>query len=65
MPAKNYDEYMFSIRCLYFLFREGVGNRIDGKTPLSFGDVNTLRTELQHDVDHGAPAKVKAKKKKA
>jgi hypothetical protein len=63
--VKNYDEYKDLIEDMYFLFHEGVGNRLDGKTPPSFADVNTLRTELQHDVDHGAPGKVKAKKKKA
>jgi hypothetical protein len=41
------------------------GTRLNGKIPASFADVNTLRTELRHDVDHGEPAKVRAKKKKA
>ena len=27
-------------------------------------DVNTLRTDLQHDVDHGGEGKVRAKRKK-
>jgi len=63
-PVKNYEEYKDLIEHMYFLFHEGVGNRLGGKTPRSFADVNTLRTELQHDVDHGVPAKVRAKKKK-
>jgi hypothetical protein len=65
VPLKNYEAYKTFIDNLYFLFREGVGSRLDEHTPQSFVDVNTLRTELQHDVDHGAPSKVKAKKKKA
>lgn len=33
--------------------------------PSSFGDVNVLRTERQHDTDHGDKTKVKAKKTQA
>lgn len=33
-------------------------------TPASFTDVNTLRTDVEHDVDHGDKGKI-AKKKKA
>jgi hypothetical protein len=49
---------------LYFIFHEGVGQRLGGKTPSSFADVNTLRTGLQHDVDHGKKSTVAAKKRK-
>ncbi len=63
-PIQDYDGYETLIDDLYFLFHEGVGNRLEGKTPQSFKDINTLRTDLQHDVDHGKPAKVRAKKKK-
>jgi len=33
--------------------------------PPSFGDVNVLRTDLQHDTDHGSAADFRRKKKKA
>ena len=47
---------------LYFVFREGCGQRI-GTLPDSFVDVNYLRTMLQHDVDHGKHSKVSTKRK--
>ena len=59
----SYEDYKALIDNLYFLFHEGVGQRLEGKRPESFKDVNLLRTGLQHDVDHGATSKVKAKKK--
>ena len=65
VPIKSYEEYKTFIEHLYFLFHEGVGTRLAGKTPQSFGDVNTLRTELQHDVDHGKAGKVRAKRKQS
>lgn len=61
---QDFDEYESLINDLYFLFHESVGSRLDGRVPESFKDVNTLRTDLQHDVDHGKGQKVKAKKKK-
>jgi hypothetical protein len=60
----DFDEYKALIDDLYFLFWEGIGTRLDGRVPGSFTDVNSLRTGLQHDVDHGKRKKVKAKKKK-
>jgi hypothetical protein len=48
---------------LYFLVHEGPGNRL-AKVPSSFADVNDLRTELRHDVDHGKDKKVRAKRRK-
>lgn len=37
-----------------------------GETPpVSFADVNVLRTDLQHDTDHGDKGKIKAKKTQA
>jgi hypothetical protein len=63
-PANDLDGYKSLIDDLYFVFREGVGQRLDGRLPQSFVDVNTLRTDLQHDVDHGSEGKVKAKRKK-
>ena len=61
---EDYDDYKSFIGDLYFLFWESVGSRLDGRMPPSFEDVNTLRTDLQHDVDHGKKTKVKAKKMK-
>lgn len=63
-PIKSITTYSSFIDDLYFLFRESVGQRLDGKWPASFADVNTLRTDLQHDVDHGEAKKVRAKRKK-
>ncbi len=57
------DSYGALIDDLYFLVHEGPGNRLS-KTPQSFGDVNDLRTELRHDVDHGKDKKVRAKRRK-
>ena len=48
---------------LYFLLHEGPGNRLP-KASASFTDVNDLRTELRHDVDHGKDKKVRSKRKK-
>ena len=48
---------------LYFLVHEGPGNRLS-KPPRSFADMNDLRTELRHDVDHGKGKKVRAKRRK-
>ncbi len=63
-PAKDFAGYKSLVDELYFVFREAIGQRLNGKLPQSFVDVNTLRTDLQHDVDHGENKKVKAKKKK-
>jgi hypothetical protein len=63
-PLKDLATYKGFIDQLYFLFRESVGQRLGDTIPESFKDVNTLRTDLQHDVDHGDLGKVKAKKKK-
>lgn len=56
--------YKAFIDDLYFLFCESVGQRLGTQPPQSFADVKTLRTDLQHDVDHGDQGKVKAKRKK-
>lgn len=60
-PVKDMGDYSKLMAQLYFLFRESVGQRLTN-FPQSFVDVNTLRTELQHDVDHGDKSKVKAKR---
>ena len=63
-PAKNVEAYQSLVDDLYFLFRESPGQRLGENTPESFKDINTLRTDLRHDVDHGEEKKVRAKKKK-
>jgi len=62
-PVTSLDEYKTFIENLYFIFREGVGQRLDGQLPISFVHVKDLRTMLQHDVDHGKAEKVAAKRK--
>lgn len=64
VPIRDYEGYKALIDDLYFLFWEGVGNRLEATMPESFKDINALRTELRHDTDHGEPKKVKAKKLK-
>ncbi len=61
----DFNEYQTLIDNLYFLFHEGPGTRLDKHKPTSFADVNTLRTELQHDVDHGDKTNIRAKRTKA
>lgn len=63
-PAADMSAYSAFIDDLYFIFRESIGQRLSSTLPPSFADVNTLRTDLQHDVDHGEPGKVRAKRKK-
>jgi Protein of unknown function DUF262 len=58
------NEYKKLIENLYFVFREGTGQRLDDQVPESFSDVNDLRTLNEHDVDHGKANKVSAKRKK-
>ncbi|MCC6069984.1 DUF262 domain-containing protein [Massilia sp. GCM10020059] len=60
----NLMQYQTFVDNLYFLFWEGPGDRLNDSMPQSFIDVNALRTDLQHDVDHGKATNVKAKKKK-
>lgn len=63
-PVENYEEYSDLISDLYFTFREGPGQRLAGNVPPSFEDVNSLRTGLQHDVDHGKSGAVANKRVK-
>lgn len=58
---KSYDDYRRLVESLYFLFWEGPGSKLPDK-PNSFKDLNTLRTEEEHDVDHGKAAQVQSKK---
>jgi len=62
--AKSLDQYKTFIDDLYFLFRESAGSRLEGKWSSSFSDVNELRTDLRHDVDHGKAKKVHSKRRK-
>jgi hypothetical protein len=63
-PISNLSEYKSLIDNLYFLFKESVGQRLDGNIPQSFIDVNALRTEIEHDVDHGDKSRIRSKRKK-
>jgi hypothetical protein len=62
--TKSFEEYKTLIDDLYFLFRESAGSRLGGHWPASFADVNELRTDMRHDVDHGDARKVRAKRRK-
>jgi hypothetical protein len=59
----DYEAYKSFIDDMYFIFHEGIGQRLADKLPPTFADINNLRTALQHDVDHGKTSKVAAKKK--
>ena len=61
-PVSDLVGYGQLIDDLYFVFREGPGQRLSG-TWSALNDINTLRTDLRHDVDHGANSKVRAKRK--
>jgi hypothetical protein len=62
-PLKDFEDYESLIDNLYFLLHEGVGSRLSGSIPQTFVDINALRTDLRHDVDHGKKGKVKSKRK--
>jgi hypothetical protein len=61
--VEDYDGYNTLISNLYFVFYEGPGERLSVRPP-SFSDINDLRTDLQHDVDHGKQGKIVARRKK-
>ncbi|MGE0454325.1 MAG: DUF262 domain-containing protein [Vicinamibacteria bacterium] len=61
----DWSGYQTFLDDLYFLFRESPGLRLADDVPTSFSDVNQLRTDAKHDVDHGELKKVAAKKKKS
>lgn len=63
--VKDVQDYGTLIDDLYFLFRESAGSRLGEPVPPSFRDVNALRTDLRHDVDHGDPSKIRAKRRNA
>jgi len=61
-PIDDYQGYSKLIDDLYFVFHEGVGQRLDDSNrPASFTDINLLRTGVRHDLDHGAVGKVRKK----
>ena len=64
MPVNDLPGYMNVIDNLYFLFHEGPSDRLDGQNVPAFSDVNDLRTDLRHDVDHGKEGKPRAKRRK-
>ena len=61
---KDYEGYQTFIDDLYFTFHEGVGSRLTDKKPVSFIEINDLRTNLRHDLDHGSEGKSTAKIKR-
>jgi len=63
-PISSFDEYKEFVSSAYFLFWEGPGERLNGITPQSFADINELRTDMQHDVDHGKAGMIVAKRRK-
>src|SRR5690606_20421270 len=63
-PISDLTSYVAFVDDLYFLFRESVGQRLADRMPSSFADVSTLRTDLQHDVDHGDVKNITKKQKK-
>lgn len=62
-PIGSYQDYKTFVENLYFLFWEGPGSNLAEK-PQSFKDINVLRTELEHDTDHGKVRDVAKKKLK-
>ena len=62
-PIRNYKQYQDWLDGLYFLFRESVGQRLAGNWPVSFSDINNLRTAERHDVDHGENKRIVKKRK--
>jgi hypothetical protein len=63
-PISDAKSYESLVDDLYFLFREGPGSRLKDVWPASFIEVNELRTDRRHDVDHGKASKVRSKRKK-
>jgi Protein of unknown function DUF262 len=63
-PINSIDGYKTLIDDLYFLFHESGSARLGSPKPSSFTDLNELRTDLRHDLDHGATGKARAKRRK-
>ena len=62
-PILDHGDYKDLVDGLYFLVHESVGTRLTSGTPQSFLDVADLRTDLQHDLDHGKAGKVRKRRK--
>lgn len=62
--VSDLESYKALIDDLYFLFKEAAGTRLPD-LPESFKHVNTLRTDLRHDVDHGDASAIRSKRRKA
>jgi len=62
-PIASFEDYKNLADRLYFVFREGPGGRLNGAVLESFEDVNDLRTAVQHDLDHGKPAKAATRRR--
>jgi hypothetical protein len=60
----DYKQYKAFVDDLYFLFWEGPGTRLGAAAPASFTDIRDLRTDVDHDVDHGKDKEVAAKRRK-
>jgi Protein of unknown function DUF262 len=58
---RGYKEFVESC---YFLFWEGAKSRLPDLKPVSFTDINDLRTAEQHDVDHGKTKEIRKKRLK-
>lgn len=59
----SFPSYKEFIENLYFLFWESHGSKLVSTKPQSFIDLNSLRTDLRHDLDHGKEKSVRAKRK--
>jgi hypothetical protein len=62
--VSNYAEYKDLVSDLYFIFWEAAGTRLGNLTPTSFVDVNAIRTDLEHDLDHGNAKAIVTKRKR-
>ncbi len=60
-PAGSFEDYEKLVSELYFVFWEGPGEKFGNDKPTSFRKINTLRTMLQHDIDHGDSSKIRKK----
>jgi hypothetical protein len=58
----DFSGYKNLVDDLYFTFHEGAKPRLDENKPISFMDINNLRTDLQHDLDHGGTKRSSAKR---
>lgn len=64
-PVTTIQDYGTLIDNLYFLLYEASadGQRFEGTIPEVVQDIRDMRTQMRHDVDHGKPAKIRAKNK--